>query len=158
MFVKRDFVWYLYLAIYLYFVVNKTYHFFAPDSSQNIYYHILAAFDKSFYPVIYFSYFQIILNILSIVPLFCFMFYIHFLAPTFWEILFIMKVIFDILGHTYEINGLVGFYHTSPKICFIVLSASVLPYVPSYIAFYLYAFKRDEHFRIRSLNQLQTSQ
>jgi hypothetical protein len=63
-----------------------------------------------------------------------------------WKCLFILRVIFDIAGHPYEVITVASFYHAEPKIGFLMLLLGISPYIPSYWACWQYAFKREKLF------------
>ena len=129
-----------YLMLMIYLMSVKVYHFFSPVTQINLYFTILRAFDIVFYIPYLLTLLQIIFNVLSLVPLFLYIFHIRFLDKKFWQYFLIFNFLFDVTGHSYEIQELIGMFHSSPRIALTVFLSSTIPYFPKYVVCYRYAF------------------
>ena len=129
-----------YLLLMSYLIGNKTLNFFNPESPIHSYFIILRAFDISFYIPFLLACLQIAFSLLSLIPLFLYIFQIEFLNKTFWKYFFFFNLLFDICGHNYEMNDIIGIYNANPRIALTVFLSSIIPYFPKYIACFRYAF------------------
>lgn len=136
-----------YLLLMFYLIGLKVYHFFSPNSQINLYYTILRAFDPAFYIPYLLTLAQIIFNVLSLFPLFLLIFQIPFLNQRIWQYLLIFNFIFDLTGHSYQTNEIIGIFRTDPRIAISIFLSSTIPYIPKYIACFQYAFQSDNIFK-----------
>lgn len=123
------------------FVTNQVISFFAANSPKVLYFLILGTFDVGLYYIYFLSFIQVSLNIAHLIPVFFYIQHISFLPKSFWKKFFILKIIFDVVGHNYEWVYLVSLFHYNPKVFVIVFISSIAIYIPSYIFCYRYAFK-----------------
>ena len=145
--VNRMIILNIYFIILLAFLAAKAYRFFSIDSAVYHYFTVLMAFDPSLTILYLINLLQIIINLLHALPV---LFYIHRLKigpPQFWKILLILRVLFDITGHSYETTYLISLYYFDLKICFLVFLLSIATYIPSYIVCWRYAFARDRYLK-----------
>ncbi len=140
---KRNWVWILYIAFLTSLIGRKVYNLVTPTSPNYFYYFFLRTFDPIFFVPYILNYAQVIINVIHLIPLTLYIFYIPAFNRRLWQTLFIARVIFDILGHTYEIRILTSFLHDNPLTCLFLTAQSVVPYVPSYVACYRYAFSQS---------------
>ncbi len=129
-----------YLILMIYLIGQEAYHFFSPGSRINLYFSLLRAFDLVFYVPYLLTFYQIIFNILSLILLFLYIYEIQFLNKTFWKYFLIFNFLFDLTGHSYHVNELIGISYTNPRMAIIIFLSSAIPYLPKYIACYRYAF------------------
>lgn len=129
-----------YLILMTYLIGTKVYNFFSPEAQLNLYFRILRAFDITFYIPYLLTFCQVVFNTLSLIPLFLYIFKLSFLKKKFWQYFLVFNFIFDLTGHPFHINELIGIYQTSPRIAITILLSSVIPYFPKYVACYRYAF------------------
>jgi len=61
-------------------------------------------------------------------------------SPHIWKILFLLKIIFDIIGNGYDNNIYVAAIHYDSSYFFYILTKNLLPMVPLYVACFRYAF------------------
>jgi len=138
---QEHWVWIVYTFIVCFFISRKIHILYSQQSPQFLYYFIL----RSIYPLYTYVYFlnitQTFLSPIHIVPLVCYIYRIHFLRKEIWQSLLICKLIFDITGHSYEINYLTSLYHYKPIVGILVAIGSIATYIPLYIGCYKYAFK-----------------
>jgi len=140
---KRHWVWKVYFIIILLFVTKEAYHLFTPGSPQFLYYFILRSFNPLFHIVHNTRVIHVLLNIIHCAPLFLYIYRIRFLNAEVWKYLFILRCIFEITSHSYEMNWIVALYHVNPKHLLLVLAILITPHIPSYMACYRYAFRRE---------------
>ncbi|MCA9408465.1 MAG: hypothetical protein KC733_07235, partial [Candidatus Omnitrophica bacterium] len=79
------------------------------------------------------------MTLIHTLALFLFIHSIPLFNPFVWQLLFLIRIIFDITGHSYELNHLMGIYQFNPSTGIILLICVLVPLIPSYIASYLYA-------------------
>lgn len=142
--IKHRWVWEIYFVIMLAFAVKGLYTVFSPNSESFLYYFILRSFD----PVFYFHYsayvLQVLLNTVHCLPLFFFIYQIRFGYPGVWKLLFVLRCVFEVIGHAYGMNTLIALYHSRSKYFPLVIVAMTVPHIPSYVACYWYAFRRSD--------------
>ena len=143
---KARWFWEIYFVILALFVFHGSYAVFSPKASAYFYYHVLYYFDPSYRLTYFFACAQAVVGILSLVMLFLYIHRIRFLNPPIWQTLFILRIIFDLFGHAYEVNYLVSLLHSDPKIFLLIFVQSLATYIPSYVACYRYAFRQDKIF------------
>lgn len=139
----RHIFWSIYFLIFIFFIVQKTTVFFNPESAQFFYYRVICYFDPRFFTFYFSAFLQILLNALHCIPLFFYITQRRIFKPNIWQYLLILRLIFDITGYSYELNSLLAFYHSNPKISFILVISTVILYLPSYWACYRCAFKSN---------------
>ena len=144
MLIKSRRAWEIYLVFFAVLIFKNTYDFFALHSPVYIYFLILRFFDPAFLFIYFINLIQTILNLLHLIPLGLTVYKIRFLPTKFWQYLFILRVIFDLFGHSYDKNILVSFYHDDSIIFWFSCARIFFFYMPSYIACYFYAFKHEK--------------
>ena len=140
----QRFVWELYLWVVLFFTLRKAVSFFHPESASYLYFHILQAFDSLFLFNYFANLIQIFLNLVHVIPLALFIYRRRLFPASLWQVLFILKIIFDIAGHRYETSQFASFLHHDPLIALLLFIPSMAIYVPAYIAQFQYAFCQDK--------------
>jgi len=141
---KISWIWKFYFIIFLFMCQKKLIHVFWPDSKEFLYYFILRAFDSIFH-IPYCQYLlQVFLSALHCIVLFLFIYRIKWLNAEFWKYALILRCLFEVTGHSYELNNLIAFYRYDPMILLSILAFYITPHIPSYFASYWYAFKFDE--------------
>ncbi|MBN1869736.1 MAG: hypothetical protein JW847_04070 [Candidatus Omnitrophica bacterium] len=143
---RHPWIWKTYLIIALVFTFKNVAGLFMPDSESFLYYLILRVFHPFFY-IIYTSHvLQVLLGAIHCIPLFLYTYRIRFLSADFWKALFILRCIFDVTGHSFELNSLISVYQSKPQLFWSVLAIFVIPHIPSYLACYWYAFQQEKVF------------
>ena len=140
---RTKWLWEVYLPFFVILALGRAVSFLAPQTPEHLYFKILYSFNSVFYISYSLSLAQVVLTLIHILPLALYTFRAPFLSPRLWQYLFILRAIFDLTGHPYEMNTIVSMYHTSPQICALTVLLAVLPYLPSYWAGYAYAFRQD---------------
>jgi hypothetical protein len=141
---KHLWLWKIYLAFMLLIVIKKVYYLLMPDSQSFYYYFILRTFDLIFYIVYASHVMQVLLSVIHWIPVFLYVYRIRFLSAEFWKSLFILRCIFEIIGHNFEMNSLIALYHRKPEVLFTVFIIVILPHIPSYVVCYWYAFRQEK--------------
>lgn len=139
---KSNWIWTTYFTLYLFLSGLNLFHFFRPDSPMSIYYHIAMAFDFHFFGVYFLNLTAVIFNALSLVPLYLYIYEIDFLDRRFWGCFLIFRLAFDILGHNYELNFIKSLVYENQTFGIKTLLASVILYLPCYMALFDYSFGR----------------
>ncbi len=143
---KTQVVWLGYFLVLLMYVGQATYRFFVPGETTHLYFTILYAFDDIFLLNYLVNLCQITLNLIHLVPVLLYIFRMRVFNAKFWQYLLILRLMFDIFGHSFEMLSLRSLLYLNVKVFLFVLAQSVSVYIPSYIACYRYAFKRDKLF------------
>jgi len=137
-------VWKAYFIIYLYLTADSAYSFFSPASPMFWYYHTLIAANDFFIIPFSLNAASIILNILTLVVLYLFLARRAWLSVKFWAMIFSLRLFCDIFGKSYERKILQAIFHDDPATGWMAVGMLVSLSLPSYIAFYLYAFRREK--------------
>lgn len=138
-------IWNLYILLVTLLLIEQYNALFSVDGSQNIYYHILIAFDPWNQIYRWAAIFQVLTNIIHILPLFWLTFRQSIGSLRFWKAMFILRVVFDIFGHNYQLNELVGYFHADLKSSLYLVAILIFFWLPSYIVCYVHAFKHTKH-------------
>jgi len=144
MFIKHFNVWKIYFIIVAVSSLLRTIYFFHPSSDINLYFFIITTFNSLFFIDYFLNVTQVILHVLQCIPLYLFIYNKKILTKEHWQILFAVKIIFDLIGNSYPLNQLIAISTQDVFLASIALPWSVAIYIPSYCAFFLYAFQFDE--------------
>ena len=136
-------IWQTYFIIYVLFISRNLQDFFSPSSAIYEYHKILYSFDFLFTFTYITNFIQIILNAINCLPLAFYILRIRLLPTKTWQVLLVMRLIFDVMGHRYELITLKSVYYADPLICFYISLQSMAIYWPSYFACYRYSFKQE---------------
>ena len=141
---RNRWVWDAYLMITLAFAIKSFYRLVFPSSEQFLYYFILRSFNSTFYLYYYAYVFHVLLNIIHCLPLFLFIYNIRVGNPDFWKLLFVLRCVFEVIGHSYGINELAAVYYSNPKFLMLASMIMIITHVPSYLACFWYAFRPEK--------------
>ena len=141
--ITDNWIWKLYFFVYLGVVTFNAKYFFSSESPLYLYHHILIGYDILFLVAYCYNALSIVLNILSLVPFYLFIYKKNFLTLHFWRCVFIFKIIFDFAGRPYETLFFRSLFYQSTKVALNALGLFILLHIPAYIAFVLYAFKKE---------------
>jgi len=141
---ESGWIWKFYFVFFSLIIARKAAGFFMPGTNTHDYYKILTAFASYFEPLYWTNAVTVILNLACLVPLFLFAYRIHFLPSRVWQYLLGARLIFDILGHSYEYMVIRSFFYSSPWIGMEAVSAAIFLVAPSYWACFQYAFRRKK--------------
>ena len=133
----------IYVVLFALFVGQQAVDFFSPYSAIHLYFRILIAFDLSFFFQYFLNLVQILLNILHLFPLIFFIHHKNYSPSRFWQCLLILRIIFDVTGHPYAVTQLISLYRDDPQLSAIVLLSYLSFCLPSYVACYRFAFRRN---------------
>ncbi len=142
---NQAWIWKIYLICLCLAASRKLIIFFQPYTQINNYYVILRAFD----PLFNFAYFcgaiQVFFNLFQCIPLFFFIYQRPAKRIHLWRVLFILKIVFDIIGNSFVLNEYKAIsYEGSWLYLLMVFFFSTAFYLPSGLVWFLYAFK-DEY-------------
>ena len=133
---------YIYAFFFLWIGFIRLGALFSLDAPQGLYFHILCAFDNSYCFTYTLALLQVSLAIIHFIPLILFLSKTYLLPTRFWQYLFLLRIIFDIAGHPWEINYLSSFWDSRPGLVIITICLYVSLSIPSYVGCYYYAFKK----------------
>jgi len=141
MLIRRHWVWELYFVLISLIVLREAVAFFHMESRIHLYFYILYHFN----PIFYFQYginiAQIGMNIFQLLPLVLFIYGIPTKHLKTLQILFWIKIALDLLGNSYEKIQIKAIFYSDPLSALLVVMAAIAIYIPSYMAWYWYAFK-----------------
>ncbi len=149
---KKSWVWESYLVLFSYIILKQAYIFFSADSSIHLYFVILNALNPAFIIKYLLNYYQVVFNLIHLLPLALFIYGKRLFHQDFWGALLIFRIIFDITGHSYELAHLYAAIHSKSMILIGTSLLYILFYIPSYIACYRYAMKKNNIFHRETLN------
>lgn len=138
--------WKIYLILYSLIVLGNMVSLFYEESYLYIYYHILIAFEKSYRFYYWYAIIGSFVNLISLIGLFLFVFRTKFLHPYFWEWLFVFRIVFDLIGHSFEFQTMKSFFLTDLQIAGLMAAFTVGLFLPSYLGTFLYAFRQHKIF------------
>lgn len=141
MFKKTNIFWLGYFYFFFIFSIAQAAAFFGTDSPSQFYYAVLYSFNNIFAFDYSLNVMQVLLNIFHLAPLYFFIYKKWTNKQELFRYLLAFRLLFDILGHSWEANFLAGIYQLKPILCYILLAGLALLYLPSYYACYVYAFK-----------------
>jgi hypothetical protein len=139
--ILRQIFWGLYFFIFFLLNLYNIADFFSPESAHHLYFQILYLFDTRLILNYILTFIQINLTLIHLIGLALFIHRTPLFNQKTWQYLFLLRIVFDIVGHPYGVQYLISLYHQSPSICLSAFIFICSFYVPSYIASYHYAFK-----------------
>ena len=139
---KNNWIWLTYFIIYSFLSILNLLYFFSPDSPVGLYYNIAMAFNFHFFGIYFFNFISVLLNVLTIFPLYLYTFNINFIDPRFWACFLILRLAFDVMGHNYDLNVIKSLYYENHILGIKTLIATVVLSIPSYMALFEYAFRK----------------
>jgi len=132
--------WKIYFAIYAFVAILNTTFLFSPGSQMFWYYQVLVAF----HPVLIIPYglnvLSVVLNLLTLIPLYLFIADRRWLHPRLWGYFFVARLLLEFFGKSYDKNVLSSLFHNDPTSAWLSLGMVTCLMLPSYIALFLYAF------------------
>ena len=117
------------------------------SSDINQFYNILITFDRSILYKYIYNIIQIILNMIAVIPIFLTVYKKYFLPDFVWQVHFILRVVFEIIGHPYEMGQWIALTYLSPLAAVLTLLSFLFFFGPSYVIGYEYSFKRKDFLR-----------
>ncbi len=133
--------WKLYGILFTGIVFLNLWDIYSKDSSFLMYYTMLMAFNKRYCLLFILNVLSIIINLISLLVVFFYAFDIKS-SLKFWRIFFLIRVGFDLAGHFYDSQFIKAAFFQSFSYGLACIGAFVLPMLPSYMAHYIYAFKK----------------
>jgi len=137
---KTHWTWKAYFFLYSTGILLNLLIFFSDESPIHQYYHILMIFKQSYCIQYYLYIAKVIIEALSLIPLFLFIFRIHAFPVLIWQFLFCSRIFLLIFGQSYEWNLFRAMIYGNPTATIAALSLGILFAIPSYIACSKYAF------------------
>ena len=137
---KSKWIWKIYLLFLIYGSIKKVTYLLYPSSPLAFYYLILTNLENYFLMDYICNVIQVFLNLFTCVPVFLFIYQYRPTKIYPWRVLFILKIIFDVLGNSYQLQTFKSMYHYDPLVCASYVIASVSLYLPGTLIWFLYAF------------------
>ncbi len=141
---KNHWIWITYLVFYTFYMTQITQEFFVADSAMRHYYIFLVLFDRYYLIPLFMNALMIIMNILSVIPVYCYIFKRRFLSENFWKLFLVIRICAELNGHHYESKVVQAFWFDDPFVSFSIVLMGLCWMVPSYLVLYIYAFKRPQ--------------
>ena len=133
--------WIIYGCFLTLLVVESLSDLVYPDSPLRTYYTVLLAFNKNYIISFGLNILNIIINISAPLAVLFYAFNVKS-STRFWSVLFFIRILFDLIGHHYDLQFIKAAYFQSFPYFLACIGAFTLPVIPSYIAHYLYAFRK----------------
>lgn len=139
--------WKIYLIIFSLLTLGSTIGIFYEHSYSHLYYNILIAFHKSYLLSYWLAIISNIINSISLVTLYLYVFRIKFWDAAIWKWLFVFRVIFDLVGHAFEFKTIKSLLYSDQVFGVITLLLASAVILPSYLASFHYAFRQEKIFK-----------
>ncbi len=140
---KSLWLWKLYLIFLIFGSIKKVMYMHHPKSHVAFYFDILVHLDSYFLTDFFCNIIQVHLNLFMCLPVFLF---IYRYRPTKiypWRVLFVIKLLFDGFGNSFQLHEFKSMYYHSPMMCYTYFLSSISLFVPAMFIWYLYAFHTD---------------
>lgn len=142
------------MKVYLVFVAAKALakfsNFYLPGSKEHFYFQVVSAFNPYFFLDYTANAVQVVLNLWQVVPVY---YYIYGHRPdniVLWRLLFITKMVFDVIGNSYAYVIFRTAYHDGGwNYVAIYVALSILIYIPSTLIWFLQAFQGEYIYAFR---------
>lgn len=144
---RKNLFWELYAVLYAGFIFRQALLLFSPESSVYLYFYIIRSFNKLFFFNYSLAIFQLMLDFVHMIPLVAYIYRVPLLFPRFWQYLLILRIIFDLFGNSYDRNQLISLYQMDFTTGVYATLVWLMPYLPSYIANFFYAFRWKKLFK-----------
>ena len=139
--------WKIYLVIFSLFTLANLISILYENSYLYIYYNILITFHKSYLFSYWYAVLCNVISLISLISLYLFVFRIKFLKAVFWQWVFVFKIVFDLLGHSFEIKALKSLFYNDARLGFVSVVLMIAILLPSYVAAFQYAFLPQKIFK-----------
>ncbi len=145
---KKDvFWWKIYFLLFSFYVLYSIYNSISQTSFLFIYHHTLISFDSGYQFPYFIMIFQLAFNIISLVPLFLYVFEIPYENFRIWQWLFVLRTALDVTGHGGDIKQLKAIYYMSQPFFWMTIVFLSCLILPSYVACFQYAFQWQQLFK-----------
>ena len=139
--------WKIYLIIFSLFTLGSMISILYEGSYTYIYYHILIAFHKSYLLSYWYAIISNVINSMTLLSLTFYVFRIRNLQFKFWQWLFVLRVVFDVVGHAFEYKAIKSLFYSDPWLGLMTILLVLAVLFPSYLATFRYAFHQEKSFQ-----------
>ena len=139
--------WKIYLLIFSLFILANVISIFYGDSYLYLYYNILIAFHKSYLFSYWYAIISNMLNLISLISLYLFVFRTKFLNVLFWQWVFVFRMVFDLIGHSFEFKTIRALFYNDTWIGSASIILVIAMLLPSYLATFQFAFHQSKIFK-----------
>jgi len=140
--IKLHWLWLAYYLCYVSYATGNAAAFFSPQSPSYLYYHFLIAYDLRYMIPYCLNALSVIFTIFTILPLLLRIVKYHVFSTGFWRAMLIARLFFDLFGRSWDYLFFKSLFYQDFYAPLALLSAYFLFLLPSYMAFYLYAFEK----------------
>ena len=144
--IRTGFHWKILLFIFGAYVVSGAIDILHPQSFLYIYYHTLIAFHPRYWVTYLLAIGMVVMNILSLISFFLFVIQTPAFGPALWQKILFLRIIFDLTGHSAEIKSMQAAFQGGGVGFVSLLVLSGISIIPSYLACFYYAFRKDDLF------------
>ena len=137
-------IWGIFFLVYFVSTFLGATYFFYYESSMYQYYQILIAFDIYFLIPYVLNAAAVLLNALSLIPFYGFLFKIDILSKDFWKYILLARILADLTGHAYEWKLIKSLVRYDLQVALGFVSIAVMINLTSYLALFLYAFPKKQ--------------
>lgn len=137
--IQGKIIWGIYFILYFVMTIANIFYFFSPQNQIYWYYQVLMAFDMGFIVPYLLNALSIILNTLSLLPLYGLMTGRAFLRTRFWGYFLALRLLMDFFGKSFEFKLLKSYFFENPTTAWASIGMIVAFSLPSYIGIFVYA-------------------
>jgi len=119
---------------------------FSQESVITSYYRIVVILNAGYSHAYSLNQASALMNALSLVPLYLFIFRIRWLRPWLWQFIFFVRISFETIGHAYEVQLLRSLFYNDILIAVATIAFMAAMILPSYWACFRYAFRQKALF------------
>ena len=142
----KKWVWQIYSFFITSIVFSSLPNLINKTSSLRMYYTILLPFDIRYTLFFYFNIISLLINLL--IPLIVVFYALNIRSSVkFWQIFFFVRIFFDLVGHQYDNQIILSAFSQNFSYGLANLSIFLIPFIPSYIAHFLYAFRNSANLK-----------
>ena len=138
--IKLDWLWLVYYLCYVSYAAGNAAAFFSPRSPSFLYYHFLIAYDLRYLVPYCLNVLSVIFTVFTILPLVLRIIKYQVFSAGFWRSMFFARLTFDLIGHSYDYKFVKSLFYQDLYAPLYLLLAVILFLLPSYMAFFIYAF------------------
>jgi hypothetical protein len=133
--------WLIYGFFLTTIVFRSALELFLPNSELVNYYTILIAFEKRYIPWMILNVLSITINLLA--PLIVLLYALRISSSIkFWQIVLYLRILLDLSGHHYHAQTIKSAFQQETAFGLIIIAFFLIPILPSYIAHFLYVFRK----------------
>ncbi len=134
-------LWKCYFFVFAWSTLGECASLFYTGSDTFIYYHIISAFLPKMQHLYGIAVTTVLIDLLCLIPLFGYAFNKQPHAQRFWQILFLIRIIGEIVGKNYDHLYLSSVFSSNTNVGAAAIALFILFLLPSYMGHYQHAFR-----------------